>query len=150
MTRTEFLEVRFGQSRWLKIAQILISTLGLLAILATPANFVWKLCSILLLLLASWCVFARSFDENRAGTIRLFADGTAFLRIASMQETNAFQGPQGWATRCLSILTLREAVNGRKHYCIICASDNNPNEYRRLLKFLRMQAAPAAAQRIIW
>lgn len=150
MTRTEFLEIRFGHGRWLMMAHILISSLGLLAILATPANLVWKLCSILLLLLVSLGVFARSIDNSRAGTIRLFADGTAFLRIPSRREVNAVQGPQGWATRWLSILTLQESVSGRKHYCIICASDNDPDEYRRLLKFLRMHAAPAEASRLIW
>lgn len=150
MTRTEFLEVRFGHSRWLIVAESLISLLGLLAILATPANSIWKFCSILLLLLASLWLMAKSVHENRSGTIRLFSDGTALLRTASELEINAVQGPHGWVSRWLAVLALQEAENGMKHYCIICASENHPDEYRRLLKFLRMHSPPTEAHRMIW
>jgi hypothetical protein len=150
VVRTDFLEVRFGTSRWLKVAQMLLASLGFLAILTTPANWIWKLGSILLLILVSFLVHAWSVHQNRRGVIHLFPDGTALLRKDSGQEISAVQGPHSWVSRWVCALTLYEADNNAKHHCIICASENYPNEYRRLLKLLRMRTPAAATQRMIW
>jgi len=148
--RSEYLEVRFGISYWLRAAQTALASLGVLAILASPANWKWKFVSVLLLTLFAAWVHLRSSHSGRSGTIRLFKDGTALLRIASMPHLNAVQGPNGWVCHWFCILTLKEADNGRKHHCVICASDNHPDEYRRLLKFLRMHSSPAEVQGMIW
>jgi hypothetical protein len=146
----DFVEVRFGHSYWLKVAQTLVASLGLLAILVTPANWKWKISGTLLLVLAACLVHARSEHKSRSGAIRLFADGRALLWMDSRPEINAAQGRHGWVSRWFSILTLQEAGNGRKHFCVICASENHPDEYRRLLKFLRMHTPPTEVQRMIW
>ena len=150
MAAADFLEVRFGCSYGLIAAQALLASLGILAILLTPANWIWKLCAVLLLILFSIFVHARSVHQSRSGVIRLFADGTAWLRTLSRREVNAVQGRNGWVSRWFSVLTLYEARNGRKYYCVICAAENHPDEYRRLLKFLRMHTPPEEVQRLIW
>ena len=150
VARADFLDLRLGPSRWLKAAQILLALLGILAILVSPANWMWKLGSILLLILVSVSVHAWSAHQGRSGAIRLYPDGTAFLRTASGQEINAIQGPHGWVSRWLCVMTLCDADSRAKHHCVICASENHPDEYRRLLKFLRMRTAPAGTQGMIW
>ncbi len=150
VVRADFLEIRFGTSRWLKAAQILLALLGILAILASPANWIWKLGSILLLILVSVSVHTWSAHRGRSGAIHLYPDGTAFLHTASGQEINAIQGPHGWISRWLCVVTLFDDDSRAKHHCVICASENHPDEYRRLLKFLRMRTAPAGTQRMIW
>jgi hypothetical protein len=150
VVRADFLEIRFGTSRWLKVAQMLLASLGLLAILSTPANWIWKLGSIFLLILVSFFVHAWSAHESRSGVIHLFPDGTALLRTVSGQEIDAVQDPHGWVSRWFCVLTLCAADTGRKHHCVICASENYPNEYRCLLKLLRMRAPAAETQRMIW
>ena len=150
MARADFLDIRFGPSRWLQAAHLLLASLGLLAILATPANWIWKLGSIILLILVSFFVHAWSVHQGRSGVIQLFPDGTALLRTVSGREINAIQGPHGWVSRWICVLTLYEADNDVKHNCVICASENYPDEYRRLLKLMRMRTPPAAAQRVIW
>ena len=150
VARTDFLEIRFGTSRWMQVAQLLLASLGLLAILITPANWTWKLGGMVLLILVSFFVHAWSAHQSRSGVIHLYPDGTALLRTASGQEINAVQGPHGWVSRWICVLTLYQADNSAKHHCVICASENYPDEYRRILKFLRMRTPPAAAQRMIW
>ena len=150
MTRADFLDIRFGASRWLKLAHLLLASLGLLAILITPANWAWKLGSIVLLLLVVFFVHAWSVHQDRSGVIKLNPDGTALLRTASGQEINAVQGPHAWVSRWICVLSLYEADNLAKHQCVICATENHPDEYRRLLKLLRMRTSPVAAQRMIW
>ena len=150
MAPADFLEVRFGHSYWLMLAQTLVASLGLLAILVTPANWKWKISGIIVLVLAAWFVHTKSDHSSRSGAIRLFADGRALLSMDSRPEINAVQGRHGWVSRWFSILTLLEASNGKKYFCVICASENHPDEYRRLLKFLRMHTPPTEVQRIIW
>jgi len=146
----DFLEVRFGAGRRLKVAQVLLALLGLLAIIITPANWVLKLGGIFLLIPVSYLVHAWSVHQSRSGVIQLFPDGRVFLRTVSGQEKNAALGPDGWVSRWLCILTLYEVDYGTKHNYVICASENHPDEYRRLLKLLRMGKPVAKAQRMIW
>ena len=150
MARADFLDIRFGPSRWLKVAHLLLALLGLLAILAAPANWLGKLGSILLLILVSYLVYVWSVQHDRSGVIQLCLDGTAQLRTVSGREINAIQGPHGWVSRWICVLTLYEADSDVKHNCVICASENYPDEYRRLLKLMRMRTPPAAAHRVIW
>jgi len=150
VARADFLNIRFGTSRWLQVAQLLLASLGLLAILITPANWAWKLGSIVLLLLVSFFVHAWPVHQGRSGVIHLDPDGAALIRTASGHEINAVLGSHGWVSRWICVLSLYQPDNYAKHHCVICASENHPDEYRRLLKFLRMRTPPAVAQRMIW
>lgn len=150
MTAPDFVEVRFGHSNGLRAAQALLASLGILAILISPANWIWKLLSILLLILLACFVHAGSVHEDRSGAIRLHADGTAVLRTPCRREVNAVQGQHGWVSRWFSVLTLYETGIGGKYFCVVCATENHPDEYRRLLKFLRMRTPPAEVQRMVW
>ncbi len=150
MARADFLNIRFGTSGWLQVTHLLLALLGLLAILINPANWMWKLGSIFLLLLVSFFVHAWSAHKNRSGVIHLYPDGAALIHTASGQEVNAVLGPHSWVSRWICVLSLYDVDNLAKHHCVICASENHPDEYRRLLKLLRMRTPPAAAQRMIW
>jgi len=150
VVEADCLDVRFGISRRLQLAFLLLASLGLLAILITAASWTWKLGSILLLIPASISVHAWSVNQSRAGVIHLLLDGTALLRTVSGQEINAVQGPHSWVSRWICVLTLSAVDNNTKHCCVICASENYPDKYRRLLKLLRMRTAPEDADRMIW
>ena len=150
VVEADCLDVQFGISRWLQVAFLLLVSLGLLAILITAASWAWKFGSILLLILASISVHAWSVHHSQAGAIHLLSDGTALLRTVSGQEINAVQGRHSWVSRWICVVTLYVVDNNTKHHCVICASENHPDEYRRLLKLLRMRTAPDEAHRMIW
>ena len=57
------------------------------------------------------------------------------------------QAERSWSSRWISVLPLRELQNGRTRYGIFSASDNHPDEYRRLLLWLRLRG-PAEAPRV--
>ena len=150
VVQADCLDVRFGISRWLQVAFLLLVSLGLLAILITAASWALKFGSILLLILASISVHAWSVHQSQAGAIHLLSDGTALLRTVSGQEINAIQGRHSWVSRWICVVTLYAVDNNTKHHCVICASENHQDEYRRLLKLLRMRTAPETAHRMIW
>jgi len=150
VVEADCLDVRFGISRWLQVAFLLLVSLGLLATLLTAASWAWKLGSILLLILASISVHAGSVHQSQAGAIRLLSDGTALLRTVSGQEINAVQGRHSWVSRWVCVVTLYGVDNNTRHHCVICVAGNYPDEYRRLLKLLRMRTSPEEAHRMIW
>ena len=150
VVQADCLDVRFGISRRLQVAFLLLVSLGLLAILITPAGWAWKFGSILLLILASISVHAWSVHQSQAGAIHLLSDGAALLRTDSGQEINAIQGRHSWVSRWICVVTLYVVDNNMKRHCVICASENCPDDYRRLLKLLRMRTAPEDAHRMIW
>jgi len=146
---TDLLEIRFGGCLWLKAAHVFLTALGLLAILVSPANWKWQLASIALLILLAFILHARSVHGDRSGTILLRADGRALLETASGLRISAVQGPNGWVSRWVSVLTLLETDGGREHRCVICASENRPDDYRLLLKQMRMHT-PTESRSMIW
>ena len=150
MVQADCLDVRFGVSRWLQVAFLILVLLGLLAILITAASWAWKFGSILLLILASVAIHAWSVHQSRAGAIQLLADGTALLRTVSGQEIKAILGRHSWVSRWVCVVALYVVDNNTKHHCVICAAENHSDEYRRLLKLLRMRTAPEEPHRMIW
>ena len=149
MIHINWLEVRFGRSSWMDAAEALLALSGLTAILISPAIGSWKLASALLLL-AGYLVLRRlAAGKNRAGMLRLFEDGTARI-VSNDRVREAVATPHGWTSRWFSVIILRELSGGRIRRCLVCRSENHPEDYRNLLKFLRMRSTAADRQRMIW
>jgi hypothetical protein len=144
------LELKFGNSPWLRAVHSLVSASGVLAVLISPANAVWKASAIGLLLLVALAIHFRSSNMNGRGTICLQQDGTAQLLTPDGHKASAVLHANGWATRWLCVLRLYESAKHRHHYCVICASENPPDPYRRLLVNLRMRSSDATVRRTIW
>ena len=47
-----------------------------------------------------------------------------------------------WVSRWFCLFRLADPVTGRSHPCLVCASRNTPDSYRRLLVLLRMRGEP--------
>ena len=129
---------------------MILVSLGLLAILITAASWAWKFGSILLLILASISIHACLSTKAGLEQFGCLRDGTALLRTVSGQEINAILGRHSWVSRWVCVVALYVVDNNTKHHCVICAAENHPDEYRRLLKLLRMRTAPDEAHRMIW
>jgi hypothetical protein len=144
------LQLRFGESRRLAAAHYLVTFLALCAILSAPAQLSWKLILTALLLVMH---FSGRISANRPaqnGDLHLFHDGAVYLKTADGQEAQAFTGKHGWASRWLSVLPLIEEGNGRRRYCVVCASKNTDDEYRRLLVWMRMNGQGSDTGRLVW
>jgi hypothetical protein len=84
------------------------------------------------------------------GDIRIFQDSTAVLTTATEKRLFTTLADRHWVSGWFCSVAVNPARGGRKRFLIICASDNDPDEYRRLLRFLRMRTLPSEAQRLIW
>jgi len=149
MARAEFFDLHFGHSRWLRVAWRMVACLGLLAIFTASTHWAWKTGCAGLLVLIHLVADYRAGGARYSGTLRLFLDSTAVLRSRDGQETFAFQAGHAWVSRWISVVPLREPDNGARRYCLICASENRPDTYRRLMQWLRMRATTSEVQKMI-
>lgn len=130
------------------VAEGVLALLGLLAILLSPASWVHTFASAAALL----CVYVmlrRRATGSRSGFIRLLDDGRARI-IAGDGVTEAVADPRGWASRWFCVVALRGIPGGRLRRFLVCRSENHPDDYRNLLKFLRMRSFAADTQRTMW
>lgn len=150
MTRAEALDLNFGSDRWLEALPFAIMILGWLSVLSTSSDWVWKGAFCILLMLITGMLRRAAHCPDQSGAIRLFSDGTAFLRTADGDEFHALQRDHAWVSRWLCVVPLDRLDNGKRHTCLICATLNRPAEYRRLLQWLRMRVPVRTNGRFVW
>jgi len=131
-------------------AHIIITLLGILAVLISPASWQWKVCLVLTGGCAGLLLARKMTDMHNSGIVRILPDSTAMYATALEKRIFTILCHQQWVCRWFCSLAVSLAHDGQRKDLIICASNNNPDEYRRLLKFLRMRSPAAESQRMIW
>ena len=149
MPPVEWLQVRFGRGAWLDVAEALLCLGGALAILVSPSDRAWKTMAIISL--ATLYSVMRWLSRQKAGRglLRLYEDGAARI-LRSRHSRDAVLAGGAWVSRWFAVLALREFPNGRCRRFLVCRSENHPDDYRNLLKFLRMKPVAADRHRMIW
>lgn len=149
MRGPDSLSLKFGLSTWLLRAHYSAAVLSAWAIILSSASLAWKLGIFSVLVFATFIVHAACMSELRAGIIDLQHDGSAQVttdgHIQSLELAE-----NAWAVRWFCVLKLvdPDCVNCR--YCVVCASANEKDEYRRLLKYLNMRSPEENLQRTNW
>lgn len=148
MTLPDCIDLHSGSSRWLSILHVAISLLAGWVILLTHSPWAWKILTLSALLLVH---FVSTFKMRRncpSGPVRLFRDGAALLRLEG-DDIAAVQSDHAWTSRWICVFPLRKSASADIIYCMVCASNNQPDNYRQLLAWLRMRNAPGD-QGFIW
>jgi hypothetical protein len=142
--------LRFGTSRLLKALPLAISVIGVIAILISPAGWAWKISVLAALAGTIICVNVQSRGHYESGTIALFSDGTARLKSADSQQLRANLLENAWTSQWFCVVALIEPESSRHYYCVVCASENVSDEYRRLLRFLHMRTSSPEIHKVNW
>lgn len=148
MARPETLEIRFGPGRWFVSALLITGALGFLAIVISPADWAWKSGTAALLILVALFAHVQTSRACQSGVLRLYTDGVLLYLSIAGKSGIAVLAVNGWTSRWLSVLSLSDEQGGKRRFYIVCSSQNHPDEYRRLLRFLRMRTASPDAHRI--
>lgn len=150
MTAVDTLRLNFGFSPWLRALQWFVALLGAMAVLLTPAGWIWK-CSILfILVIAASVAYAGTLKPGRCGQVMLFQDGIAQIFFSDGKVADVLLKENAWISRRLCVLALIEPDSRRQYHCVICASENATDQFRRLLKFLKMRTSAASIQKVTW
>lgn len=140
MIPADYVVVRSGGARWLEMTQGLVAFIAGLAILFTQSSWILK-AFVLIALAATYLAGALKMRKDRSsGELRLFTDGTA-IHDRGSQRCVAVQGSPAWVSRWFCMIPLVKHSGTDIIYCMICASNNHPDNYRRLLIWLRMHHA---------
>lgn len=150
MARADYLELDFGQSRWMKRAINILLSLCIIGILISPATWVWKITAWSLLAVAHVLAHRLAASPLNAGVVRIFQDHTAVLSTASERRLFATLAGRHWVSPWFCSIAVHLARGGRKRFLIVCATGNDADEYRRLLRYLRMRPATSDQERMIW
>ena len=123
----------------MRLAHQLVTALALLAIISSSAPWAWKAVCATLLLLVHAFGSRSTLKHHSPGLIRLYPDGTA-SRFVGDVEARSGQCASGWVSRWFSVVALKTPGSKRLSYCLVCASENHPDDYRRMLQYLRMRS----------
>lgn len=126
-----------GNSKLLTTLGYAVSILAVAGIVSSGSQWVWQGSALFVLAVASWLVFRRSSESLYRGTGMLFPDGTA-VELRSHEEVHLEFTGQAWVSSLFSVIHFLESDSGRKCSWLVCAANNHPDDYRRMLGFLRL------------
>lgn len=133
------IELRSGTAPWLHRAQRLAYLLAALGLLFSPAAWPWQSASIAALACA-WVVSERHASRHSTpGRLVLHLDGRLLLSKAG-KDRHGIPVRGAWVSRWFCIVRWSDNHNGLHHNTLVCASENHPDDYRRLLAWLRLDA----------
>lgn len=150
MARADYLELDFGQSRWMKRAINILLLLCILALLISPAPWIWKISAWALLAVAHLLAHRLAVSPLNTGVVRIFQDNTAMLSTASERRIFATLAARHWVSPWFCSIAVHLATGGRKRFLMVYATGNDADEYRRLLRHLRMRPPASDQERMIW
>ena len=140
---TEGIDVRTGASGWMRLVHISIFLMTMIALIASNAALPAKILAIGALLLA-FGMIARGLARLHApGRLRVFADGVGWVsdnRTGQQAEKQIRVLDHAWASRWFCMVPCRRLESGNRRDVMVCASDNDPDDYRRLLTALRTRS----------
>jgi len=142
--------LRFGSGRWLGVFHISITLAGAFAVLLSPAGWLWKTGTLLILVFASAWLYRHSTRPEYRGTVRLLPDGMAEIHPERGCAVIGILKSNAWVSRWLCVVPLRDVERRKVHYCVVSASANSRDSYRRLLVALRMGSSPTIAETNSW
>lgn len=132
------LDLVLGPCRWEAPARNLLALTGVVALLAAPSNGAWKLAA-LAALAATWYGSGRRARADGATTLSLHADGTTTLTSAEGERPVRLVA-RAWLSRRFCLVEWSELDRPGRGRGQVCASNNDPDDYRRMLGLLRLGA----------
>ena len=131
-----------GASALLRALGLLVVILAAAAIATSASPWQWKAGALLLLAAAAWFSFRGARGSRHAGSGTLNLDGTA---IESRGREDVLLQYTGHArvSSLFSVIHFNEIDSSRKCSWLVCASNNHPDDYRRMLGYLRLSSDTA-------
>lgn len=150
MARADYLELDFGAALWMKRAHVILLILCVLAIMIAAASWTWKISAWSILAVVYLITCRATAASVNSGVVRIFKDNTAMLSTGAGQRAFATLAARQWVSPWFCSVAVHPAKGGKKRVLVICAAGNSPDEYRRLLKFLRMRPQTSDVEKMVW
>jgi len=145
----DVIELYAGRSGRLRLAGLGASALAAVGICLAGATAESTAAWLCVLTAVHWGLARTGDREQNCGRLMLRADGSASL-LSGRRLLRLQRGATHWFSRFFCVLTLREALSGRRVRLLICPTLNSPDDYRRLQVFLRVAASGQPNDTVRW
>ncbi len=136
--RDSYIELQTGEAAWTGLARLIIAGLALSSLLFAPTDLLFKLIAIAALAFMTVLVWLRR--RVSILSLRLYDNGMVTLLTTLDTEIPAVLESGAWTTPWVSILPVGRLDRWPKQKLVISRSKNHPDNYRRMLKYLRLGA----------
>ena len=126
-----------GNSALLTAFSYAIAILAVAAIATSASPWAWKAGALFSLAAASWFTFRSTPESDSQVNGILNLDGTALEPRGWEEVFLEFTG-HAWVSSLFSVIFFRETDSGKKRSWLVCAANNHPDDYRRMLGYLRL------------
>lgn len=133
----ERLELRFGAARWVFTFQRWLVVMAAACLLFSSSQWPWTAASLFALLMVHLAGLSYLSRVQAPGRLVLHADG-GFLLETGAETQEGTLGTAAWISRWLCVVRFKGLETGVGRPCLVCASENRPDDYRRLLVRLRL------------
>jgi len=138
-------DLQVGESGWLRSARIILFILALLQLLVANTPPVWKLITILSLLLVFVLISLKIHQLAHIQLLRLQRNGMVTLVRRDGQEIPAVLEGEAWVSTWVSVLPVGRFDRWPRQQLLVCRSKNHLDHYRHLMMFLRLGSVAGAA-----
>ena len=114
-----------------------VAVLAVAGIATSASPWPWKAGALFFLGTASWFSFRSTPEYWSSGAVTLHLDGTAVESRGREVVLLEYTG-HAWVSSLFSVIHFLECDNGRKRSRLVCAANNHPDDYRRMLGYLRL------------
>jgi len=135
------IQLRSGACRWLAQLQLLVTVVAalLLLTLSTPGH--WKLGTLAALFFVHGFVVRHNALRHPPSRLLMRLDGTLLHKSAGIEMDGVVAG--AWVSRWLCVIHWSTAEDRRQQHSLVCASNNRPEDFRRMRVLLRLGSRPA-------
>jgi len=130
------LDLVLGPCRWETTARQLLAVACAAALLTASAGWGWKL-AMLAALAGAWAAARDRTRGTEPATLTVHPDGTATLREAGAEKPVTISG-RSWLSRLFCLVEWNAPDDGRRGWAQVCATRNDPADYRRFVGLLRL------------
>lgn len=130
------IELEAGASPWLRHLQLLTCCLAAISLLAVSTPWQWKLSALLVLSFVHFYSSRHTARYHAPSDLLLRLDGSMRERQGALEFNGTLDG--AWVSRWLCLIHWTAIEKGRQRHSLVCASNNRPENFRRLRVYLRL------------
>jgi hypothetical protein len=135
------IELRGGACGWLAQLQWVVATVAAILLLTLSTPWHWKLATWAALSFVYGFLLRHNTQRHPPSRLLMRLDGTLLLLNAGVELDGVVEG--AWVSRWLCVIHWTATGDNRRQHSLVCASDNTPDDFRRLLVLLRLGTRPS-------
>jgi hypothetical protein len=135
------IDLQAGEPDWLKLLRLILIALALLSLMLASSAVSFRLIALASLAIMTVFIYRQRRRQTSIERLRVYGNGTVTLVDRVGLETPAMLDDGAWTMCGLSVLPVGRFDRWQKQRLLISLSRNHPDNYRRLLIFLRLGSA---------